>query len=363
MTRANRVSTTNPTSLWCSSVSCTQSKDFERSRKTLSTCSRLPIDYDIYEAGAPRLEHTILQAYGVSPWKNRILLVSLTFNLIDLAEMGISDEEFRQPQYGHGYGWTLAIAERRMSLSVMRTNVGVCHGPRRFDSYFPCQVPTVQAPFTLVNGLIDCPTFLYNIDFAVPCGTRSNPSFSGDAYLQATNIIAVCQGIIGIECIDFNFRVMVDMIPSVQERKKNVHNFMNSYPYLCRLQNLVPNPSIKIDCSNFVLDFFGDRLKLDDWKPVLEAISNDRSLHFISIRSKHTKVKVIQDIGTDSQGRQGVPGTSKSPPLFTSSVLVKIVEALSKCLTSSTALTGLLLEKVPLKGSLTHLNQVIACFH
>uniref|UniRef100_A0A1B6GKY4 Centrosomal protein of 78 kDa n=1 Tax=Cuerna arida TaxID=1464854 RepID=A0A1B6GKY4_9HEMI len=150
---------------------------------------------------------------------------------------------------------------------------------------------------------------------------------------------------------------MVDMIPSVQERKKNVHNFMNSYPYLCRLQNLVPNPSIKIDSSIFVLDFFGDRLKVEDWKPVLEAISNDRSLHFISIRSKHTKVKVIQDVDTDGQGKQRVPGTPKSLPLFTSSVLVKIVEALSKCLTSSPALTGLLLEKVPLKGSLTHLNQ------
>lgn len=84
---------------------------------------------------------------------------------------------------------------------------------------------------------------------------------------------------------------MVDMIPSVQERKKNLHSFMSSYPNLCRLQNTIPNPCIKINNSNNCLDFIADRLKLDDWKPVLEAISNDRSLHFISIRSRHSNSK------------------------------------------------------------------------
>lgn len=82
-----------------------------------------------------------------------------------------------------------------------------------------------------------------------------------------------------------------DMIPSVQERKKNVHVFMNFYPYLCRLQNTIPNPNIKVDNSNKSLDFVGDRLKFDDWKPVLEAISNDRTLHFISVRSRHLNAK------------------------------------------------------------------------
>lgn len=81
------------------------------------------------------------------------------------------------------------------------------------------------------------------------------------------------------------------MIPSVQERKKNVHVFMNFYPYLCRLQNTIPNPNIKVDNSNKSLDFVGDRLKFDDWKPVLEAISNDRTLHFISVRSRYLNAK------------------------------------------------------------------------
>lgn len=66
---------------------------------------------------------------------------------------------------------------------------------------------------------------------------------------------------------------------------------MNSYPYLCRLQNTIPNPKIKVDSSNKTLDFIGDKLKFDDWKPVLEAISNDRSLHLISIRSRNSKAK------------------------------------------------------------------------
>lgn len=84
---------------------------------------------------------------------------------------------------------------------------------------------------------------------------------------------------------------MFDMIPSVQERKKNVNYFMNSYPNICRLHNTIPNPNIKINNSNNCLDFVGDRLKLDDWKPVLEAIGNDKGLHLISIRSRYSKVK------------------------------------------------------------------------
>jgi centrosomal protein CEP78 len=81
------------------------------------------------------------------------------------------------------------------------------------------------------------------------------------------------------------------MIQTVQERKKNIHSFMEYYPNLCRLQNIIPNPYIKVNSSNNFLDFVGDRLKVDEWKPLLEAISNDRSLHFISVRSKYNNIK------------------------------------------------------------------------
>jgi len=140
------------------------------------------------------------------------------------------------------------------------------------------------------------------------------------------------------------------MIPSVQERKKNAHVFMNSYPNLCRLHNIIPNTNISVDGKKSILDFVGDRLKIEDWKPLLEAISHDKSLHVIRIRSRNPQRTVLQVAENESEAR--LKSTPKSSPLFTTYILSKLVEALSKCLKSSPSLTGLILEKIPLNTRL-----------
>lgn len=80
------------------------------------------------------------------------------------------------------------------------------------------------------------------------------------------------------------------MLPSAKERKKSIHNFMNCYSNLCQIQNTIPISGIKVNLPNKVLDFIGDRIKLDDWRPILKALSCDRSLHYVAIRSKQTKI-------------------------------------------------------------------------
>ncbi|XP_054286916.1 centrosomal protein of 78 kDa [Macrosteles quadrilineatus] len=144
------------------------------------------------------------------------------------------------------------------------------------------------------------------------------------------------------------------MSPSTTDQKKNVHNFMESYPSLCRFFNITPYSKIELNTSNKFLDFVGDRLKPEEWKPLLEAISNDRCLHFISVRSKYNKSKVSQMNLRKSQSQSTITSCAN----ITDEVVLKLTEALSNCLTHSSALTGLLLEKLTLGAdSLNRLNK------
>jgi len=54
---------------------------------------------------------------------------------------------------------------------------------------------------------------------------------------------------------------------------------------LCKQQRLRPLPVICVTMPH-TLDFTTDRIKMDDWGPILNSLSLDRSLKSISVHSR-----------------------------------------------------------------------------
>lgn len=75
------------------------------------------------------------------------------------------------------------------------------------------------------------------------------------------------------------------------------------YNELCRRQNSNPicavrNPNQRNDQ---VLEFNADRIKIEDWHPIINAIRLDTSLHVISIHSKMPNQKFIEEADTEEK--------------------------------------------------------------
>lgn len=76
------------------------------------------------------------------------------------------------------------------------------------------------------------------------------------------------------------------MLPSVKERKKNANKFHLCYEDVCKVQSVMPLPAVMAHRKKSVLCLTGDRLTYREWGPILHALSQDRSLQFIGVRSK-----------------------------------------------------------------------------
>ena len=61
--------------------------------------------------------------------------------------------------------------------------------------------------------------------------------------------------------------------------------FAFEYERLCVLQNTCPLPSITANLKNEVIDFNADRLRLNEWEPLLGAICVNDSLKYVAVRS------------------------------------------------------------------------------
>jgi len=69
--------------------------------------------------------------------------------------------------------------------------------------------------------------------------------------------------------------------------KKDYRNgFQYLYGEFCSIHNCPILYRVNVHVHMGVLDFCGDGLKRSDWKPLLKALSMDRCLHFVAIRSK-----------------------------------------------------------------------------
>ncbi|XP_011494118.1 PREDICTED: centrosomal protein of 78 kDa [Ceratosolen solmsi marchali] len=121
------------------------------------------------------------------------------------------------------------------------------------------------------------------------------------------------------------------------------HSFASSYMELCKKQRLRPLPMICVTLP-YSLDFTTDRVKMDDWKPILNSLSFDRTLRSISVRSKFQCRKWLDQANSEPKART----VGKAPVVLTRYLLEWLSHSLGQCLRYSSALTTLELEGVPM---------------
>lgn len=80
-----------------------------------------------------------------------------------------------------------------------------------------------------------------------------------------------------------------DVMSSVTSSKKlnRGRSFHFRYLELCRAKNLTPLPEIRSkNNATSILDFFGDKLNVNDWLLIVEALYNDQVLQTLAIRMR-----------------------------------------------------------------------------
>ncbi|XP_015181436.1 PREDICTED: protein Cep78 homolog [Polistes dominula] len=122
-------------------------------------------------------------------------------------------------------------------------------------------------------------------------------------------------------------------------------NFTACYMELCKRYHLRPLPIICVTLP-YSLDFTTDRIKMEDWRPILNSLSLDRSLRSISIRSRYQYRKPSESgggrISLEEKNR-----TKKGPGVLTQCILEWLSHSIGQCVRNSYSLTHLELEGIP----------------
>nr|XP_057926628.1 centrosomal protein of 78 kDa isoform X2 [Doryrhamphus excisus] len=133
---------------------------------------------------------------------------------------------------------------------------------------------------------------------------------------------------------------------SVQIRRQGAHDFKEYYTFACTRQESVPLTAVKMHLDKGMLDFNGDRVKLADWAPILDAISINKHLHHIAITSTY---QTSHGCG-DADRRYYKPLFRKRIPSIRSrDVTFRLSKALKECLSVSSCLKTLKLNGLPLR--------------
>ncbi|XP_031837427.1 uncharacterized protein LOC116429095 [Nomia melanderi] len=119
-------------------------------------------------------------------------------------------------------------------------------------------------------------------------------------------------------------------------------NFANSYMELCKQQRLRPLPVICVTLPHS-LDFTTDRVKMDDWGPILNSLSLDRSLRSICVRSRYQCRKSLEEINSEDKART----MGKAPVVLSRYLLEWMSHSVGQCIRNSPVLTNLELEGIP----------------
>lgn len=112
---------------------------------------------------------------------------------------------------------------------------------------------------------------------------------------------------------------------------------------LCKQQRVRPLPVICVTLPH-TLDFTTDRVKMDDWGPILNSLSLDRSLKTVSVRSRYQCRKPLEEINSEDKARS----MGKAPVVLSRYLLEWLSHSVAQCVRNSPALTSLELEGVPL---------------
>ncbi|KAF6202463.1 hypothetical protein GE061_004864 [Apolygus lucorum] len=129
-------------------------------------------------------------------------------------------------------------------------------------------------------------------------------------------------------------------------KEEDSRTFINSYEAICKKSHTHPLREVKVASSSVkgTLDLIVDKVKFNDWKSLLKAVSCDRSLHSIAFKSRILQGAVDEEVVTDRQARD----LKKGPVLFTVFMLQKFIDACLNCLVHSKTLRMYQLEKIPL---------------
>ncbi|CAH1098439.1 unnamed protein product [Psylliodes chrysocephalus] len=128
---------------------------------------------------------------------------------------------------------------------------------------------------------------------------------------------------------------------------KPVNIFYVWYTELCRRMNFTPAPAVKPakpKCQT-ILEFVGDRLRVEEWTPIVNALRHDNSLHVISIKSRLGNCEFLHNIDTEEKAKQM---KRRFGSLWTAYVLHQLTKSLSSTLKNTEVLTYLELDGIPL---------------
>lgn len=109
---------------------------------------------------------------------------------------------------------------------------------------------------------------------------------------------------------------------------KPVSVFYVWYTELCRRLNITPAPAVKPakpKCQT-VLDFVADRLKIEEWTPVLSALRHDTSLHVVAVRSRIGNCQFLHEIDTEDKAKSF---KRKYGSIFTAYILKQLLKSIS----------------------------------
>lgn len=132
------------------------------------------------------------------------------------------------------------------------------------------------------------------------------------------------------------------MIESVQVRHRGAYDFETHYNNLCALQDSCPLPAVKAHLSQGVLDLNGDRIRANDWMPVLNTVRINKCLEFVAFRSYYTPP-------SNSNEKKAQIERRKSPAVRSKEITYRMCKALKECLGVTPALTCLELQGLPLR--------------
>ncbi|CAG9768649.1 unnamed protein product [Ceutorhynchus assimilis] len=124
-----------------------------------------------------------------------------------------------------------------------------------------------------------------------------------------------------------------------------VHVFFVWYNELCRRLTIRPTiKPVKSKCQT-VLDFVAEKLKLEEWNLVINALRLDTSLHVIAIRSRMGNFQFLYEVDTEEKVKKM---EKKYGLIWTAYVLNQTVKSLSNCLRNTQVLSYLELDGLPL---------------
>ncbi|XP_065361879.1 protein Cep78 homolog [Calliphora vicina] len=135
-------------------------------------------------------------------------------------------------------------------------------------------------------------------------------------------------------------------VTSTSTKKLNrCRSFHFRYLELCRAKNLTPLTEIRSkNNATSVLDFFGDKLNVNDWLLIVEALYYDQVLQTLAIRMRKTFGMVLEHLDSEKKAKL----FRQKSVLYTKYVFSGVVEAISNCIEFNKNLRVLNLEGLPL---------------